>query len=230
MKALTAVPSHLVKVYSIIVSLACCSAAQAAFTANLVVNGNLETGDLTGWTTTNDMEVLDDPGATTRGSAGLAPGASVGRYSFYGGIGDAIATATQTVSLFPFSVDIDSGTQDFALGVALQSRFAVGAADTARATFRFQDAGGNLLGSELSFVDPPTGAFDWTEFSQTGIVPVGTRQLFIEVDSRRTQFNSSDAYIDNVSFSLTSAIPEPSSFIVLGTMLCGSMFLRRRTA
>lgn len=90
------------------------------------------------------------------------------------------------------------------------------------AIFRFQDAGGNLLGSELSFTDPPTGAFDWTEFSQNGIVPVGARQVEIELDSRRSAFNSSDGFIDNVSFQL---VPEPSTTILGGL---ASLFLLRR--
>lgn len=194
----------------------------AAITANLVINGDMESGDLTGWSTSNGMEVIDDPGAVSRGTNGLSPGKTVGRFSFTGGTGPSIATALQTVPLASFASAIDSGTQGFAIGVDLQSRL-FSAADTASAFFRFQDAGGNLLGSELSFADPPTGNFDWTEFSQSGIVPVGTRQLEIEVDSRRSGFNSSDGFIDNVSFKL---VPEPSTPI-LGFF--SSLLLLRRT-
>jgi hypothetical protein len=75
----------------------------AAVTMNLVVNGDTETGDLTGWTTTNGMEVIDDPGATSRGTGGLAPGGDVGRYSFHGGSGPSVSTATQTIDLSTFA-------------------------------------------------------------------------------------------------------------------------------
>lgn len=213
---------HLVGICFVLIGFASVPGAHGAVTANLVINGDLETGDFTGWTTTNGMEIYADPGAAQRGTDGLQPGSSVGDFSFTGGTGPAISTAFQTVPLPVFATAIDSGTQAFTVGVALQSRL-LGAADTASAIFRFQDAAGNLLGSELSFVDPPTGAFDWTEFSQSGIIPVGARQLEIEVDSRRSAFLSSDAYIDNISFQL---IPEASTTL-LGGFASLLLLLRR---
>jgi hypothetical protein len=75
----------------------------------------------------------------------------------------------------------------------------------------------------VTFLDPPTGIRVWTESSQSGLVPVGTRQLEIEIDSRRNAFNSSDAYIDNITFSL---VPEPSVSLLAG--IGGLSLLARR--
>jgi hypothetical protein len=199
------------------------SAATAALTGNLVVNGDAETGDLTGWSTTNGMEVIVDSNATVRTTNGLSPGVSIGDSSFTGGTGPMVATAIQLVDLTTHAADIDAGDQLYDLTVLLQTRSPASALDQAGASFTFIDMGGTAVAPAIVFTAPATVApFPWVQYGATGFVPVGTRNVSIGTVSTRENGLGTDSYIDNVTFSL---VPEPG-LIALG-LLAGLLRVTR---
>ncbi len=188
--------------------------ANAALTANLVVNGDAETGDLSGWTTVNGMEKFDDPSAIVRGMAGLVPPDSVGDHSFAGLTGPSFSSALQSIDLSPFNADISVGTQAYTVGALLQNRSDTENADTATAIFTFLDGESLALGSSVVFTDLTTDNPSlWSTYSNTGLIPATAQTLEVEIRSERTGGVSADAYVDNVHFAL---IPEPSSALLVG--------------
>ncbi len=219
---------------SLFITVFCTQAGWSATTSNLVINGNAESADLTGWSSTSGLQV----GSTTvSGTNGLPNPNSIGDFIFYGGEGDATARATQTISLTDYLADINTGTQPFYAGALLQSRVLFNGrliiSDIARIEFSFRDLGGMVLGSPIIFVDnaPVSNRtqtfYDWDEFSETGFIPSGSRELVIEMTSSRTGVSSTDSYIDNIEFRLTP-IPEPSTALLSTAATTALLGLRRQ--
>jgi hypothetical protein len=204
----------------------CLSGATACpiLDTNLIVNGDAELGNTSGWVSTG-VEVAP---ASLAGTLGLPPNVGIGSFSFTGGQGPATSqTLAQTIDLGSCAAEIDRGEVNSTFGILLQSRTLAGATDVARALLSFQDAGGAALASAaFEDTDTPNGVFDWESFTDQRVLPFGTRQISVLLEATRTVGVSSDSFFDNVSLRLTSsgpgggdpslAVPEPTTWMLFG--------------
>ena len=132
-------------------------------TANLIANGNFESG-LGGWTVTAG-------GSTT--STALTPWLSTAAFEF-GGASNAVAQ--QTINLLTAgytSTQLDSGSLQVAFGgeVALLS-----SAVRAQISILFLDGGGNTIGNAI-VVPAGTSVGSWMRVLDTVYVPAGARSV-----------------------------------------------------
>jgi hypothetical protein len=226
--------AKLSRILSTLSLLAFAAAGQAAgLNSELLANGDAETGTTTGWVS-NGIEALST--ATTvgvpPGTAGLPPGITTGAFVFNGGTGTAAGqTLGQTVALSGLYDLIDAGGVMASFSILLQSRRAGSAVDSEQGELRFWGDGNSLLASQ-TFVDDHvvSNVWDWSTFSDVHSLPIGTRSIEVALVFARTGTGvSTDAYADNASLVLTSAVPEPNAawLLLAGLpLLC----LRRRAA
>ena len=191
-----------VKTLLVLVAVVLLSAAPMAFGQNLVTNGSFETADFTGWSSTGNFEFS----GVTSGAFYVYTGAQDGDfYSYFGPVSDPGGISQ--------SFNTTAGQQYvFSFWLA-----AVGD-DPSSVTVMWD---GNTL---LNQSDPNTGG-NWQLFSYDVI---GTGH-----DTISFSFRDDPAYIalDNVSVAPSGggSVPEPSSFLLMGTGVLGlAGFLRRK--
>lgn len=195
-------------------------AATVTYNTNLVVNGDAETGDTTGWQSNGVGIIAADPNGT------------IDEFSFWAGTGNAASeTLRQTVDLSMAASGIDAGMIGFDFSAALQNRFLSGVLDRVVLTLSFLDNSSAILGSSFSFEDSsnPTGVYDFDFVSMIGVIPAGTRAVLVELDFSRSGFSSTDAFADDIFFALTNnsdAVPLPGAALFLLTGL-GALLTRR---
>jgi Carbohydrate binding domain/PEP-CTERM motif len=191
-----------VKTLLAFVAVALLLCAPAAFGQNLLTNGGFETGDFTGWTTGGNF------GATgvTSGAFYEYTGAEEGTYYAYLGPVGSDATLSQ-------SFTTQAGTSyTFSFWLA-----AVG--DNPSDFSAYWD------GNQVYSVTNPNTNGVWTQYSFT---ETGTGN-----DTITLSFRDDPAYIalDNVSVTANTggSVPEPSSFLLLGSGALGlAGFIRRK--
>jgi hypothetical protein len=191
------------------------AATSRSSAANLLQNGDAEAGTGAtgngiapppGWSTT---------GAFTAGRYGTSglPNAPAGGGSnvFAGGPGQALSTATQTVSVSSSSAAIDAEQVKATLSALLGGWEGQEDAATVQATFL--DASGGARGSLT--VGPVTatdrgGATTLLLRSAAKPVPSSTRSVRVVITARRSSGIYNDGYSDNVSLTLSAAGAKPT--------------------
>jgi hypothetical protein len=230
-------------------------AANAAPThSNLIVNPGFENVDLTTTTYYNSPQILDWSFPGTPPGPGFAyshnlSGAAVpdfangtlatgGNWYFTPGNYQLVTGSTHNSRANAITQDIDVSTGPSAslIGAGsasydLSAYFSTYAAQADRGFLRAEFLGplDALLGS--AEVSTPVGPAltDWTQFSASGAIPIGT--LKVRMAGWGQVFagggGSPDGYTDNVSFRV---VPEPSSIILVGLGLAGAScgLIRRR--
>ncbi len=197
---------------------------------NWVVNGNAESGAgsadgsvvaVPGWTavspynlftavqyenTEGNFPSLSDPGPPSRGANFFAGGPNID-----------FAAGSQTLNVSSLAAAIDQGNVSFTLSGYLggwQDQD-----DSAAFYVDFYDASSGALAA--TNIQGPLAAGRGSQTgllyeSTTGIIPVGTRSVYFELDLSRVSGSYDDGYADNLSFVATQAsatAPEPASVI-----------------
>lgn len=191
--------------------------SHAASTGNLVANPGAETGDLSGW--------------TTGGVIATDSQAQGGTFSFTGGTGDSPETMSQTIDLSAFAADIAAGGQRYEFSAFLQNR----TSDVVDMSIRFLDADGNGVPLGASRTDPVTDPFAFDLVTIAGTLPSLARQVVLSFEFSRSSGQSTDAYVDNVSFALiddtpSGEVPLPAALPLFGLGLAALGMARRRPA
>ncbi len=188
----------------------------AASGTNLLVNGNAETGDTTGWDASGGMEVTTATGMH----------AGFGSFTFTGGsyIGDSepvLKGMTQTIDLTSFGAAIDAGKISYTFSVQLQSRFT----NIANALLDFYRSDNSLITRQRFYDSTALDVFEWEELSASDTVPLGTRTVQITLLANKSVGDLSpplDAFFDEAYFSIldiskteTRRVPFPSIVLLL---------------
>lgn len=182
---------------SILTVLAVSSSAWAQpINTELVVNGDAETGDTTGWVSTGIDAV---PSTVANGG--------FGDWVFTAGLGpDSDQQLIQELKIGELAGAVDAGAINTSFSLFIQSRSAGGVSDTGSATLLFLDSSGGTLDSD-SFTDPISPSSTWDLYGVDRLVPPLTRAVRIVLDADRNGGLSTDAYFDGVSLRLLGCGP-----------------------
>jgi hypothetical protein len=164
---------------------------------NLLENPDAETGDMSGWTPIDKVEIHD---ARLVGDNGLPKDHSLGTWVFSGGTGDLVEHCSQAFDVSDLSKEIDAGVLRCILRGVLQSRKFGESLDTVTIIVTFNDANGEQVG--LTAIKDPSiepEVADWNEFVVMPTIPEGTREIEYTIQMERANGSSTDAYADNLS-------------------------------
>jgi hypothetical protein len=194
--------------------------ASAVTSANLIVNGNAETGLCTtsgldgmtvpGWAITSGTPDTVCYGASGYPSAS-SPGPSDRGNGFFAGGSTGNATMTQTVDVSSAATAIDGGGVTYSLGAWLGGFSSQN--DRAGLSAAFLSASGATLGTASIAPVTNTDRGNTTELlsrNASGSVPAGTRGILVTVTFTYTAGNSTDGYVDDVSLTLSTSVTAPT--------------------
>ncbi len=163
---------------------------------NRVINGDAETGDMTGWTPIDQFVAVD---SSSTGELGLLKCETLGQYSFTGGLGSPTESASQIIDVSDEAVGIDAGDREFHFTGLIQSRRAGGGLDVGTIEITLRDAANNTTASyELIDNTIANGVFDWERLSLSEIIPASTRSIEIVLIGTRNSGSSIDCFFDNL--------------------------------
>ncbi|MES2165401.1 MAG: PEP-CTERM sorting domain-containing protein [Pseudomonadota bacterium] len=214
-------------------ALALAPAAHAtSFGANLIANGNAESGNTLGWNTSSAFTVVQygasggfpfpaDPGPSDRGT-----------YFFAGGDSNSLSSASQTIDLSSLSAAINTGASRYDLSAWLGGYASQN--DNAKLTATFFGSGGTAL-TRVS-LGPVSNS---ERGNQTGLllrdkqgyIPVGALTVGISLVMAREAGSYNDGYADNLSFAVAAApVPEADAYAMLlgGLALLGVVAKRKQ--
>jgi hypothetical protein len=177
----------------------------ASLNTDLIINGGAETGDTTAWVSTG-IDAVTPPDANSGG---------FGSFVFTGGDGPETQTLLQSIDVSGNAIQIDGGELESIFGVNLQSR--ANGADEARADVFYKNISGVVLDS-FSFIDLMTASSSWDFYSDTRLLPTGTRSIEILLTASRTGGTSTDAFFDDVSLELNTAPLPATVWLFIGGM------------
>ncbi len=163
---------------------------------NRVINGDAETGDMTGWTPIDQFIATD---SSSTGELGLLECETLGQYSFTGELGSSIESASQVIDVSDEALGIDAGDREFHFTGLIQSRRAGGGLDIGTIEITLRDAANNQTASyELADNTITDGIFDWERLSLSEIIPASTRSIEIVLIGTRNSGSSIDCFFDNL--------------------------------
>ena len=161
----------------------------SSLSPNLLVNGDAETGDITGWTvTTGVMESLtagECSGTTPHSGAQYFAVGAICVEFFY-------ASAYQEVDMTPWFSAVDSGFVRVHFGGYLRN---FSGSDRPKFILNFLDFTGTPIDSTDEF---STTNNSWTLFNESALVPPGTRSIQYVVRGRRNSGSDNDSYFDDL--------------------------------
>lgn len=191
---------------------------------NMLVNGDFETGDLTGWTATSP-----NPSTVLNGTFEIE---SFGSY-FYRAGQTAFSEVEQSIDISDLASDIDLGVAVATLSGYLGSwsNDDIIVVEAAFLNLTSQDLGSTI---SISAVNNPllnSGSLGLTNpgnlETTIGDIPVGARSIIMRVRSNRTLGSDNDGYADNLSIFVS--VPEPSTYaLILSVLALGFVAIRRR--
>ncbi len=185
----------------------------ATLGTNLVLNPGAESNtgvsNTTSVVTPSNWTANGHPTTAKYGTVGAFPTTSspghAGSEFFAGGPTDPESDLFQTISLFNLSSSVDAKKVDFSLSGFLGGSSNQG--DNVTLFANFSDAGMGLLGQV--FVGPVTASNrgNVTELlsrSTSGVLPVGTRYIQIQLHFQRSSGTYDDGYADSISMVLST--------------------------
>lgn len=165
--------------------------------ANLVVNGDAETGDIDGWT-------ADPPDEFATSSSQIHDG----EYSFHAGVFGPVGSYSQRlwqdIDLTPYSTDIDAGLVTAVFSGWGQSRQNQNTLDDAEVWMTMSDGIGGETYSYASGALRPTN--EWVAFGVSQSVPVGTKAIRIMLQGSRDFGISTDGFFDDIRLELEGLV------------------------
>jgi hypothetical protein len=171
-----------------------------AGSCNVVINGNAESGDLSGWSDAlgHGFNIL---------SSGQSTPVQEGAFSFWAGItgasGALINEIYQDIDLSVLSGGIDIGIVSGAFAGYARSNSASGATDFARVIVEYRSGADAVLAAydsgNLAIVNT------WVQLGDTRIIPPGTRKARIRLHATRSGGASTDAFFDSISLCVPTA-------------------------
>jgi hypothetical protein len=173
--------------------------------ANLLTNGNAETGDLTGWV---------DPLAHgfNIGYLAILPAHPPveGTYVFWAGVTGPANGAwsneiRQDVDVSGYASAIDGGTATGEFDGWGRSAEAGGSHDDATIIVEYRDAGQNLLGAFNTGVILPFNT--WVHVIDLRPIPIGTRSIRVRLTGVRSVGASTEAIFDALSLTVNVTVP-----------------------
>ena len=204
------------------------SAFAQTVTSNLLANPGAESGNLTSWTLISGAPMVD----TGTFNPGINP--LTGGFDFTGGSNNALGQLSQTIDLIGTgqvtAFQLDAGTTTADVSFWEQGLNQGSPSDNAAIKLTFLDASTALLSTvTTATIDSHTGS--WTNGLQSFLIPVGTRYITYTMLFERNVGSDNDSYLDDNNLTLTIAVPEPGSLVLLitGLPLLALPFLRRRS-
>ena len=195
--------------------LVCAPARAVAYGTNLLANANAEAGPnsptgagvaVPNWTTTTGFTVVpyDAPGGTTGYPKTTDPGPPNRGVQFFGGGNVVTSTATQDIDVSANAAAINKGAVGYDLSGWLGGYLTDG--DSAKVEVTFSDINGNPLAG-IGTIGPVTAAqrgntTGLLRRAVTGLVPVNTTRIRVQMIMSRATGASNDGYADSLSLLL----------------------------
>jgi hypothetical protein len=167
------------------------SGSAASSQANLLINGDAETGDLSGWTDAlgHGFTVTSTLPYVNSGTFSFTPG-------LFGPTGPWNQELVQTVDVSGMAAAIDAGMVTSVFTGAGRSNSIPGFFDEGSVVLEFRNMSGTVLQSYASGTIAPYNT--WLPLCDTRPMPVGTRTLRLRLLGTRTIGLSTDCFFDDL--------------------------------